>query len=115
MNNFENEFFKIILLTYLMSSTQEIIKSVYYDRSGYGSKQTTLKDAKQKDSSITINDINEFFSKNVEEKRKMRGENSFIAPHSFWEFQVDMFFISKNDLENQTFRIGMICIAYRAN
>ena len=93
-----------------MSSTQEIIKSVYYDRSGYGSKQTTLKDAKQKDSSITINDINEFFSKNVEEKRKMRGENSFIAPHSFWEFQVDMFFISKNDLENQTFRIGMICI-----
>ena len=48
MNNFENEFFKIILLTYLMSSTQEIIKSVYYDRSGYGSKQTTLKDAKQK-------------------------------------------------------------------
>ena len=93
-----------------MSSTQEIIKSVYYDRSGYGSKQTTLKDAKQKYSSVTINDINEFFSKNVEEKRKMRGENSFIAPHSFWEFQFDMFFISKNDLENQKFRIGMICI-----
>ena len=93
-----------------MISTQEIIKSVYYDRSGYGSKQTTLKDAKQKDSSTTINDINEFFSINVEEKRKMRGENSFIAPHSFWECQVDMFFISKNDLDNQTFRIGMMCI-----
>ena len=61
-------------------------------------------------SSITISDINEFFSKNVEEKRKMRGENRFLAPQNFWEFQVDMFFIPNNDLENQKFRIGMICI-----
>ena len=40
----------------------------------------------------------------------MRGENSFIPPHSFFEFQVDLFFISANDLPDQKFRIGLICI-----
>ena len=41
-------------------------------------------------------------------KRKPRGENSFIAPHAFYEFQIDLFFI--NDLPKQRVRAGMICI-----
>ena len=89
---------------------QKIISDIYYDKSGYGSKGITLKDARQKDKTITADDVNEFFKKNVEEKRKMRGQNSFVAPHAFWEFQLDLFFISKNDLENQKFRIGLILI-----
>ena len=89
---------------------QKIISDIYYDKSGYGSKAITLKDSKQKDKTITADDVNEFFKKNVEEKRKMRGQNSFVAPHAFWEFQLDLFFISKNDLENQKFRIGLILI-----
>ena len=53
-------------------------------------------------------DVNEFFKENVEEKRKPRGENSFVAPHAFFEFQLDLFFIGKNDLEmNRKFRIGL--------
>ena len=40
----------------------------------------------------------------------MRGQNSFVVPHSFWQFQLNLFFISKNDLENQKFRIGLILI-----
>ena len=32
-----------------MSSKQDIIGKIYFDRSGYGSKQTTLRDAKEKD------------------------------------------------------------------
>ena len=51
-----------------------------------------------------------FFRKNVEEKRKPRGENSFVAPHAHWEYQVDLFFISTKDLENQQFRIGLVLI-----
>ena len=89
---------------------QKVITDIYYDKSGFGSKQTTLKDARQKDKTITMSDVNEFFKNNVEEKRKMRGQNSFVAPHAFWEFQLDLFFISKNDLENQKFRIGLILI-----
>ena len=76
-------------------------------KSGFGSKQITLQDARQKDKTITMSDVNEFFKSNIEEKRKPRGQNSFVAPHAFWEFQLD-FFISKSDLENQKFRIGLI-------
>ena len=89
---------------------QKMISDIYYDKSGYGSKGITLKDARQKNKTITMSDVNEFFKKNGEEKRKMRGQNSFVAPHSFSEFQLDLCFISKNDLENQKFRIGLILI-----
>ena len=76
-----------------MSSKQDIISSIYYDRSGYGSKATTLslpvckprsplQDAKKKDASITKEDVEEFFRKNIEGKCKPRGENSFVAPHA---------------------------------
>ena len=83
-----------------MSSKQDIISSIYYDRSGYGSRATTLKDAREKDATITKADVEEFFKSNIEEKRKPRGENSFIAPHSHWEYQVDLFFISKKKTKN---------------
>ena len=55
-----------------------------------------------------MEDVNEFFRKNVEEKRKPRGQNSFVAPHSFYEFQFDLFFI--NDLENQKSKVGALMI-----
>ena len=93
-----------------MATKQNIISSIYFDRSGFGSKATTLQDAKRKDATITKEDVEEFFRRNVEEKRKPRGENSFVAPHAHFEYQVDLFFISKNDLENQKFRIGLVLI-----
>ena len=89
-------------------SKQEIISNVYYDRAGYGSRQRTLKEAREKDKSITIDDVNEFFKKNVEAKRKPVGQNSFVAPDSAYEYQMDLFFI--NDLEDQKFKVGMIMI-----
>ena len=91
-----------------MSSKQDIIRSIYFDRSGFGSRATTLKDSKEKDASITKDDVEEFFTKNVEEKRKMRGENSYIPPHSFFEFQFDLFFI--NDIPDQKFNAGALII-----
>ena len=94
----------------MSSKKQKIINDIYFDRSGFGSRATTLKDARERDKSITKEDIEEFFRKNVEEKRKPRGENSFVAPHAHFEYQVDLFFISKNDLENQKFRIGLVLI-----
>jgi len=51
-----------------MSDKQKIISDIYNDPSGFGSKATTLKDARQKDKSITMDDVNQFFRKNVEVK-----------------------------------------------
>ena len=93
-----------------MSEKQKIINDIYFDRSGFGSRQSTLKNARAKDKTITMADVEEFFKKNVEEKRKPRGQNSFVAPHPYFEFQLDLFFISSNDLENQKFRIGLVLI-----
>ena len=57
-----------------MSSKQDIISNIYFDRAGYQSKANTLKDARQKDKSITMNDINDFFRNNVDEKRNQGGK-----------------------------------------
>ena len=48
------------------------------------------------------------FRENVEQKKQIRGRNTFIAPEPFYEFQFDLFFI--NDLKNQKFNIGAIMI-----
>ena len=91
-----------------MSEKQKIINDVYFDRAGFGSKSRTLEEARGKDKTITMSDINEFFRKNVDQKRKPVGSNSFVAPHSAYEYQMDLFFI--NDLEDQKFRVGMLMI-----
>ena len=41
----------------------DVIKSVYFDRAGFGSVATTFKDAKTKEPSITLNDVKEWFKK----------------------------------------------------
>ena len=92
-------------------SKQETIGNVYHDKSGYGSKKTTLEDSKKKDPTIKMADVEELFKKNVEIKRKPRGQNSFVAPHNNRTYQVDIFFISKKDLKvKQRYRAGLVCI-----
>ena len=92
----------------LDNKKNDIISAIYFDRSGFGSKKQTLKDAREKDKSITMADIDKFFSQNVEQKKQIRGRNTFIAPEPFYEFQMDLFFI--NDLKNQKFKAGVIMI-----
>ena len=75
-----------------MASKQDILNNVYYDKGGFESKNRTLQEARKKDNTITINDINEFFRKNVEQKAKPRGQNSFVAPNAYYEFQIDIYF-----------------------
>ena len=92
-------------------SKQKIIGNIYYDKSGFSSKAKTLKDAKEKDKSIKMADVEEFFKTNVEIKKNPRGYNSFVAPSNNHTYQVDIFFISKKDLKvKQRFRAGLVCI-----
>jgi hypothetical protein len=95
----------------MRDNKQKIISDVYDDRSGYGSKKTTLEDSKKKEPTIKMSDVEEFFRKNIEIKKKPRGYNSFIAPFNNHTYQVDIFFISKKDLEvKQKLRGGLVCI-----
>ena len=87
---------------------QDTISKIYFDRAGFGSIQQTFKEAKEKDKSIRISDIKQFFKENVEQKRQLRGYNSFIAPYANFEYQADLLFI--NDIPSQSFKIGLIMI-----
>ena len=87
---------------------QKIISDIYYDKSGYGSKRRTLQESREKDKSITKADIDDFFNKNIEIKTKPRGQNSYIPPNAFHEFQFDLFFI--NDIPNQKMKVGALMI-----
>ena len=64
----------------IMSDKQKIISDIYFDKAGYGSRKTTLEDAKKKEPTIKKEDVEQFFRKNVEVKAKPRGMNSFVAP-----------------------------------
>ena len=95
----------------MADNKQKVISDIYFDRSGYGSKATTLKDAREKDKTITFKDVERFFRKNVEIKAKQRGYNSFTAPKNNHTYQIDLFFMGYYDFdEEQKFRGGLVCI-----
>jgi len=89
----------------------KLIRSVYFSNDGFRSMNATFQDAKAKEPSIKMADVKDWFSKNVAKKGKdIRGFNSYVAPGPYHEFQVDLFFITKNQLPNQEYPMGMICI-----
>ena len=76
-----------------------IIKNIYYDRAGYGSIQKTYKEARDKESSITLKNVKDWFPKNIERTKQLKGYNSFINNEAFEEFQVDIAFFKAGELE----------------
>ena len=88
-----------------MGEKEKTISKIYYDLAGYGSMKDTYKEAKQKDPSITYQDIIDWFKNKVPRKTQLKGQNSYIAHRRFQEYQIDLFFI--NDLGNQKFNVGM--------
>ena len=64
-----------------MTSKTDLLKKIYFDRSGFGSLQTTYKDAKEQDKSITMNDVKDFFEGLVEKKKQLRSFKYVIASY----------------------------------
>ena len=87
---------------------QDIIKKVYNDPSGFGSKNETLRDARKIDKEININDINKYFSENIATKKRLKGFNSFVADESYEEYQLDLLFFY--DLKDPEYKNAMLCI-----
>ena len=83
-----------------MNKKEDIIKKVYFDPSGYSSKKVTLEDAKKIDKSIKMKDVDDFFAKYVEKKTKQYGQNSYVAPEAYYEYEVDLFFSLVSQIGN---------------
>ena len=83
-----------------------IINNVYKDKSGFSSIQKTYQEANAKDSTITLQNVRDWFAKNVERKKQLKGYNSFINDGAQEEYQVDLaFFKAKDKIE-----IGLVMI-----
>ena len=93
-----------------MTDKQTIIKQVYYDPAGFDGIKKTFEDARKKDKNITLNDVKEWFEKNIEQKKQLKGYNSFVANEAKFEYQIDLFFISSKDFPNETYIGGVLCI-----
>ena len=95
----------------MSENKQKIISDIYNDPSGFASKSVTLADARKKDKSITMDDANMFFKKNVEIKKLPRSQNGFVAPNANYQYQLDVFFVGREDFETkQKTRTGLVLI-----
>ena len=83
-----------------------IIKNIYHDPSGFASVQQTYQEAREKDGSITLQNVKDWFSKNVERKKQLKGYNSFINDGAHEEYQVDLAFFKVED----NIEIGLVMI-----
>ena len=92
----------------MQSKKDETIAKVYYDPAGYGSNQATLKEAKQIDKTITIDDIKHWKAKNTERKTQLKGYNSFVASRPYQEYQMDLLFFT--DLKDPDYAQGLLMI-----
>ena len=70
----------------------DVIKSVYNASDGFGSVTTTFTKAKQKDKTITKQNVKDCFFKNVENKAPAKGYNSYINNAAHEEYQMDFIF-----------------------
>ena len=74
---------------------------IYYDPAGYGSKKETFDQVKKINKNVKYSDIVNFFDKHIEQKKNLRGMNTFIASHSYEEFQMDLMFFA--DLKDKKY------------
>ena len=93
-----------------MSEKQKVINGVYFDRAGFASRSRTLEEAREKDKTITMSDINEFFRKNVAQKRKPVGSVPIALSPRIPHMSIRWIYFFINDLKDQKFRVGMLMI-----
>ena len=75
------------------TTIDSVISNVYYDlETGYGSINSTLKQARLKDPAITIDDVKKWMHQQPNKQRKpYRGQgNSYVAPFARFEYQIDI-------------------------
>ncbi len=93
-----------------MVSKDDIIRKIYFDEAGYGGIKQTYEDARKKDKTINYNDVKNWYEKTIGQKKQLRGYNSYIANEPKYEFQIDLFFISKKEFPNEKYIGGVLCI-----
>ena len=71
---------------------EQVISNAYYDiNTGFGSISDTLRRAKEKDQSITLQEVRNFMSRQQNRQiRNYRSINWYTAPFARYQFQIDI-------------------------
>jgi hypothetical protein len=71
---------------------EDIISNIYYDvQDGYGSIKNTFEQARKVDSTIKLEDVQQWMKQQPNKQRKgYRGSNSYTAPFARFEYQIDI-------------------------
>ena len=81
-----------------MLTIEEAISKAYYDdEDGFGSMNKALTEAKRYNEKVSLEDVRNWFAKNIGTKRNLKGYNSFVVDQAYVEYQMDLFFFQ--DLE----------------
>ena len=59
-----------LLLRPALTSKDDLISKIYFDPAGHGSIKQTYTEAKQKDKSITLDDVKKWMHKQVQQKKQ---------------------------------------------
>lgn len=86
-----------------MLSVDESISKAYYDEEdGFGSMAKTLKFAQKYNKDVTLEDVKNWFAKNLGRKIQLKGYNSFVAREAYQEYEMDLFFFEDLSKETKT-------------
>ena len=91
----------------MTNTKEEIIAKIYNDLSGFGSIKQTFDEARKKDKTITLNDVQAWQENNIVRKTNLKGYNSYVANEPREEYQVDPFYVN---LGEQKFKYGMLAV-----
>ncbi len=88
-----------------------LIRKAYYSKTGLSTPYKIWKDVNSQDNRISLERVKAWFRENVARTKPTGGaKNSFVAPYAHFEYQVDIFFITEKQLQNQEFPFGLSCI-----
>jgi len=94
-----------------MAGVRETIDKVYRDRlSGYGSLQDTFKQAKSVNSSVTLQDVKDYFSTLPQKQLKFqyKGYNSFTVNNFLDQLQLDIADFTQHATLNDGYRYALV-------
>lgn len=66
------------------------------------------KEARSKDNTITLKMVKDWYEKDVKKTRNSGSKHCSVAKSPFYEFQIDLFFIT--GLDNQWYNMGLCCV-----
>ena len=83
---------------------QNLIRKLYFNESGFGSPFQIYKEAKATIPTITLDFIRNYLKTIIPRSQATGGaKNSYVAPRAYHEYQIDIFFITDKQFENQKF------------